>query len=259
MRRKFGQHFLFDPSILRKIVEGAEVSKRDLVVEIGPGKGRLTELLAEKAREVIAIEIDDRLCDELRVNLLPRYHNIRLHCQDVLKYPFGELPDFKVVANIPYYITTPIIFKLIEDGKNMHSATLTIQKEVAERIVASPGRKDYGVLSLMVQYFTEPEILFNIPRGAFVPPPRVDSAVIRLIKRTVPAVDVKNERLFFKIIKRAFSQRRKTILNSLKIFNKDMKSIFDDLSIDPKVRPETLSIEDFARISDKIYELSKKA
>ncbi len=259
MKRKFGQHFLFDPSILRKIVDGAEVTGEDLVVEIGPGKGRLTELLAEKAREVIAIEIDDRLCDELRINLLPRYHNIKLHCQDVLKYPFGELPDFKVVANIPYYITTPIIFKLIEEGKNMHSATLTIQKEVAERIVASPGGKDYGVLSLMVQYYTEPSILFNIPRGAFVPPPKVDSAVIKLIKRQSPAVKVKNERFFFKVIKRAFSQRRKTILNSMKVFTKDIKAVFQELSIDPKTRPETLSIEDFARISDKIYELSKKA
>ncbi len=249
MRRRLGQHFLFDPSILERIVNAAHLKPEDIVVEIGPGKGRLTRMLAERAAKVIAIEYDPILCEEL-LKEFSRVLRIEIHCQDVLKYPFHELPPFKVVANIPYYITTPIIFKLLHHDVPLISATLTVQKEVAERIIALPGRKDYGVLSLMVQYYTEPEIVFNIPRKAFVPPPKVDSSVIHLRRREHPPVSVANEQMLFKVIKTAFSKRRKTLANSLKPLRRDIKELLVSCGIDPVRRPETLSMDEFAKIAN---------
>ncbi|MEK7735745.1 MAG: 16S rRNA (adenine(1518)-N(6)/adenine(1519)-N(6))-dimethyltransferase RsmA, partial [Nitrospirota bacterium] len=174
-KKHLGQNFLYDPSILRRIVQASEISSEDTVVEIGAGHGSLTALLAEKAKKVIAIELDRELCEKLKSEF-NKYGNVELDCGNALRYPYEGLPEFKVVANIPYYITTPIIFRLIESRGNLISMTLTVQKEVAKRIAAQPGTKDYGVLSIMIQYYAAPELKFIIPKGAFRPVPKVDSA-----------------------------------------------------------------------------------
>ncbi|NOY64570.1 MAG: ribosomal RNA small subunit methyltransferase A [Nitrospirae bacterium] len=251
MKRRLGQHYLFEPQILERIVSSAALEEKDLVIEIGPGKGRMTEMIANRVDRVIAIEYDQYLCEELKKKL-SSFKNIEVYCQDVLKFPFQELSHFKVVANIPYYITTPIIFKLLERDVKLVTATLTVQKEVAERIIATPGGKDYGILSLMVQYYTEPAILFHISRKVFVPPPKVDSAVIHLKRRDQPPVLVSDENVFFRVIRTAFSQRRKTLSNALKPLNKDIKLILEELGIDPIRRAETLTMEDFARIAEAL-------
>ena len=253
MTKKYlGQNFLYDPSILNRIVQAANISSEDTVVEIGPGPGRLTRILAERAKRVIGIEVDRELYEELKVEL-GHYKNVELVCGNALEYPYEELSEFKVVANIPYYITTPIIFRLLESRKNLKSMTLTVQKEVAERIVARPGGKDYGVLSIMVQYYAIPSLKFIIPRGAFRPVPKVDSAVVYFEMRESPAVSVKDEKLFFRIVKTAFTQRRKTLANSLKPLYGDIKDKIIAAGIDPMRRPGTLSIEEFARLSDVLY------
>ncbi len=253
MTKKYlGQNFLYDPSILNRIVQAANISSEDTVVEIGPGPGRLTRILAERAKRVIGIEVDRELYEKLKVEL-GHYKNVELVCGNALEYPYEELSEFKVVANIPYYITTPIIFRLLESRKNLKSMTLTVQKEVAERIVARPGGKDYGVLSIMVQYYAIPSLKFIIPRGAFRPVPKVDSAVVYFEMRESPAVSVKDEKLFFRIVKTAFTQRRKTLANSLKPLYGDIKDKIIAAGIDPMRRPGTLSIEEFARLSDVLY------
>jgi|Deesub1362A_J573_1020465.scaffolds.fasta_scaffold14748_1 16S rRNA (adenine1518-N6/adenine1519-N6)-dimethyltransferase len=251
MKRRLGQHYLFEPQILERIVSSAALEQSDLVIEIGPGKGRMTEMIATRVGMVIAIEYDQYLCEELKKKL-SSFKNIEICCQDVLKFPFQELSPFKVVANIPYYITTPIIFKILEKDVKLVTATLTVQKEVAERIIATPGGKDYGVLSLMVQYYTEPAILFHISRKVFVPPPKVDSSVIHLKRRDKSPVFVSDETVFFRVIRTAFSQRRKTLSNALKPLNKDIKLILEELGIDPIRRAETLTMEDFARIAEAL-------
>jgi 16S rRNA (adenine1518-N6/adenine1519-N6)-dimethyltransferase len=282
-KRHLGQVFLYDPSILRRIIQIAQLSEDDLVVEIGPGRGSLTRMLAESAKNVIAIELDERLFEELKVRLAGCDNVLLIH-EDALKYPYENLPDFKVVANIPYYITTPIIFRLLQmkhtpdlldaqkifeiipshpvrrkgegEGyqakKNLKSMTLTIQKEVAERIVASPGGKDYGVLSVMIQYYTDPELKFIIPRGVFRPIPKINSAVVHFKILEKPPVSVKNEEFFFRVVKMAFSQRRKMLSNALKSLGEDIKAQLAEAGIDPRRRPETLSIEEFARLSDML-------
>lgn len=257
-KKHLGQNFLYDPSILRRIVEAAEISSDDTVVEIGPGHGRLTALLAGKARKVIAIELDRELYEKLREDTT-EYENIELVSGNALRYAYEDLPEFKVVANIPYYITTPIIFRLIESRKNLKSMTLTIQKEVANRIAARPDTKDYGVLSIMVQYYAVPELKFIIPKGAFRPVPKVDSAVIHLKIRKSPPVSIKDEKFFFRVVKTAFTQRRKTLANALKsimlphvppLSKGGIKEILVHAGIDPQRRPGTLSIEEFARLAD---------
>lgn len=254
--KRLGQHFLFDPSILRRIVATSGIEKGDLVVEIGPGHGRLTRLLSERAGRVIAIEIDPFLVRRLK-DELKDCANVELIEADALKYPYNSLGPFKVVSNIPYYITTPLIFKLL-DAENLLSMTLTVQKEVAQRIVAGPGTKDYGVLSLMVQYLATPEIKFFIPRGAFRPVPKIDSAVIQ-IERRKDLLEPQQERIFKKIVRASFSKRRKTLLNSLKGILKglDIKALLNSCNIDPSRRPESLSFDEFIKISQKIYELSQ--
>lgn len=247
-RKHLGQNFLFDPSILLNIIGSADLSETDTVFEIGPGPGRLTRLLAERVKKVIAIELDHYLYNKLTEGLKD-CNNIDLVLGDVLKFPFERLDCFKVVANIPYYITTPIIFRLIETAQALESMTLTIQKEVAERIVAGPGTKDYGVLSIMVQFRTEPELKFIIPKEAFKPVPKVDSAVIHMKLRKKPAVSVQDEELFTRLVRTAFSQRRKTLSNSLKAFE-NIRDILIQAGIDPQRRPETLSIAEFAVLSD---------
>lgn len=247
--RRLGQHFLFDPSILKRIVKAADLYPDDIVVEIGPGKGQMTRLLAEAVKEVIAIELDRSLCEEIRRST-SEIKNINLFCGDALKYPYHTLHSFKTVANIPYYITTPVIFKLLEERHNLTTATLTIQKEVAERIVASPGGKDYGVLSIMVQYRADAEIAFTIPASAFSPPPRVDSAVLCLKTLSSPRIRLSSEKTFVNVVKTAFSRRRKTLSNSLKPLNAGIKGLLLDACIDPVRRPETLSMEEFAAIAE---------
>jgi len=214
-KKSLGQNFLFDPAILGRIIEAASIGPDDTIVEIGPGPGRLTTLLSKVAKKVVAIELDSDLYIKLQDELAGR-ENVELVLGDALKYRYDDLGSFKVVANIPYYITTPIIFSLLAARDNLVSMTLTIQKEVAQRIVANPGTKDYGVLSLAVQYHADPEIKFIIPAGAFRPVPKVDSAVIHIHIRKTPKVIVADEALLFKIIRAGFSQRRKTLSNALK-------------------------------------------
>jgi 16S rRNA (adenine1518-N6/adenine1519-N6)-dimethyltransferase len=250
-KRHLGQNFLYDASILSRIISAADLSPEDTVVEIGPGPGRMTRLLAERSKRLIAIELDRALFERLKGDFIA-YRNVEIIHGDVLQFPFETLEAFRVVANIPYYITTPIIFRLLEAKENLRSMTLTIQKEVAERIVAKPGGKDYGVLSISVQYHAVPELKFIIPKEAFRPVPKVDSAVIHMNIRQIPQVSVRDEKLFFSIVRMAFSQRRKTLANSLGSFGKDIKHVLAGAGIDHRRRPETLSIGEFARLSDSL-------
>lgn len=255
-RRRLGQHFLFDPSILSRIADAAGLSSDDTVVEIGPGPGTLTAILAERASRLIAIELDRGLYEKLKARFggIP---SVEIVHADALDYPFNLLGKFKVVANIPYYITTPIIFRLLEEKDRLLSMTLTIQKEVAERIVAGPGSKDYGVLSIMVQYLCDTEIAFFVPKGAFRPVPKVDSAVIRLVVRERPLVTVSDEQLFFRVVKTAFSQRRKMLSNSLKGLGPSVVAALEEAGVDPMRRPETLGIGEFAGISETLFDMKK--
>jgi 16S rRNA (adenine1518-N6/adenine1519-N6)-dimethyltransferase len=251
-KSSLGQNFLFDPAILDRIIEAADIKEDDTVVEIGPGPGRLTAMLSKVAQRVIAIELDNQLYSKLQTSLAG-LENVELVCGDALKFNYKDVGPFKVVANIPYYITTPIIFRLIDARASLVSMTLTIQKEVAERIVAVPGTKDYGALSLGVQYHADADIKFIIPATAFRPVPKVDSAVIRMDIRKAPRVAVSDEELFFRIIRAGFSQRRKTLSNSLKPLFGETKEILLEIGIDPGRRAETLSMEEFARLADCIH------
>ena len=250
-KKHLGQNFLYDSSILSNIIRSAGLSEKDTVVEIGPGPGRLTRMLAEKVKRLIAIELDPELFERLKGDFIA-YNNVEIVHGDALRFPFETIGEFKVVANIPYYITTPIIFRLLEARAFLKSMTLTIQKEVAERIVAQPGCKDYGVLTIMVRYFARPELKFIIPKEAFRPAPKVDSAVVHMNTLEHPVVAVRDEKLFFRLVKTAFSQRRKTLSNSLKSFGAAIREVMLSAGIDPQRRPETLSIEEFARLSDSL-------
>jgi 16S rRNA (adenine1518-N6/adenine1519-N6)-dimethyltransferase len=256
-KKSLGQNFLFDPAILGRIIEAASIGPDDTIVEIGPGPGRLTTLLSKVAKKVVAIELDSDLYIKLQDELAGR-ENVELVLGNALKYRYDDLGSFKVVANIPYYITTPIIFSLIAARDNLVSMTLTIQKEVAQRIVANPGTKDYGVLSLAVQYHADPEIKFIIPAGAFRPVPKVDSAVIHIHIRKTPKVIVADEALLFKIIRAGFSQRRKTLSNALKPLMPDIKDVLIDTGIDPGRRGETLSMDEFAILAAHIHRINEK-
>ena len=263
-KKSLGQNFLFDASILSRIIAASSVTADDTVVEIGPGPGRLTIMLSKVARKVIAIELDDNLYLKLK-EVIAGCENVDLVLGDAMKFPYQDIGRFKVVANIPYYITTPLIFKLLESGSNLVSMTLTIQKEVAERIVAVPGSKDYGVLSLSVQYRAEPGIKFIIPAEAFRPSPKVDSAAIHMITRKTPKVVVSDETLFFRIIRSGFSQRRKTLSNALKPLmtqlsaRRDVREILSACDIDPIRRAETLNMEEFAKLTDYIHGIIAKS
>jgi len=248
-KKHLGQNFLFDPSILHRLVEVSNVTALDTVVEIGPGHGSLTAILSGTANKVIAIELDNDLFSKLQTRF-GGAGNVVLVQGDALTFDYETLETFKVVANIPYYITTPIIFRLMEAGKRLKSMTLTIQKEVAQRIIAGPNTKAYGVLSISVQYAAAPEMGFIIPRGAFKPAPKVDSAVLHLTMRNRPKVAVKDEKLFFTVVRTAFSQRRKTLSNSLKQLSPDIREKLIGAGIDPGRRAETLTIEEFAALAD---------
>ncbi|OHB69633.1 MAG: ribosomal RNA small subunit methyltransferase A, partial [Planctomycetes bacterium RBG_16_43_13] len=201
MRRPLGQHFLFDPRILKKIIDCSRVTSDDTVIEIGPGHGIMTKLLAERVKKVIAIEIDKRLTEKLK-ELLPINKNVEVIIADALKFPYETIKGkFKVVANIPYYITTPLLFRLLEFREKIISMTLLLQKEVAQRITASPGNKDYGILSISAQLYTRPTLKFSVSKGAFSPPPEVDSAVVHFEVHPHALYTIKNEDFFLKVVK----------------------------------------------------------
>lgn len=253
-----GQNFLVDDSVPRDIVSGAEVNEDDLVIEIGPGVGTLTAQLLNKAKRVVAIELDNDLIPILQEELGDNPKFSLIH-NDALKVDFNEIigdeKSVKLVANLPYYVTTPIIVKLLKEGYNFKSLTIMIQKEVAERMDAEPSSKDYGALSLLVQYHCDTKIIRNVPPQCFIPRPKVDSIVIKLDKLQKPRVSVDNEKLFFDIIRSSFNMRRKTLWNGVKSigFSKDkLELAFEEANIDPKRRGETLTIGEFALLSDKI-------
>jgi 16S rRNA (adenine1518-N6/adenine1519-N6)-dimethyltransferase len=248
-KKSLGQYFLYDPVIIEAIIQAAQLEPDDLVVEIGPGPGSLTKRLAEKVQHLIAIELDNALYGKLTTKFTG-YGNVELIRGDALEYQYENLPAFKAVANIPYYITTPIIFRLLDARKNLKSMTLTIQKEVAERIVAKPGGKEYGVLSIMVQYYADCSLQFIIPKEAFRPSPKVDSAVVHMRILDKPSVAVRDEKQFFRIVRAAFSQRRKMLSNSLKTLHEDVPGWLRKTGIDPQRRPETLSMEELASLAD---------
>jgi len=256
-KKRLGQHFLIDENYISKIIETADIQKDDFVVEIGPGRGALTFRLADLAGEVIAIELDHELCESLKERA-SSYQNLTIVEADALRFPYERIETrFKVVANLPYYISTPILFRLVEIRSQIISMTVMVQKEVANRVVALPDSKDYGILSIGVQFYAIPTIALRVPPGAFYPPPEVDSAVLKIIPRERPAVEIKNEPLFWAIIKSAFSHRRKTILNSLSMagFHKDIITrILGQAGIDHSMRPEDLSMEKWGKIVDYLFE-----
>ncbi|MED1471870.1 16S rRNA (adenine(1518)-N(6)/adenine(1519)-N(6))-dimethyltransferase RsmA [Bacillus salipaludis] len=266
-KKSLGQNFLIDTNILKKIVEFANITEDTGTIEIGPGIGALTEQLARSSKKVVAFEIDQRLLPILKDTLDP-YSNVKVIHQDVLKADvkevikdeFQTIDDLMVVANLPYYVTTPIIMKILEEHLPIRGIVVMLQKEVADRISASPGTKDYGSLSIAVQYYTEAETVMIVPKTVFVPQPNVDSAVIRLTRRTTPAVTVKDEGFFFQVTRASFAQRRKTLLNNLTSQLPDGKQKKEQIlealggcGIDPTRRGETLSLEEFGRLSDALY------
>lgn len=253
--KRLGQNFLVDEEIVNKIAAAAELSEADTVLEVGPGIGTLTQALALTGAKVVAVELDRRLLPVLE-KTLAGYDNVEIINEDILKLDIKKAvpqDNFKVVANLPYYITTPIIFNLLEQKLPMERLVVMVQKEVAERIAARPGGKDYGALSVAIQYYTEPEIAFAVPSSAFIPQPSVDSAVIVCKRRSTPAVDVVDEKLFFRVVKAAFSVRRKMLSNALKnmgITGEQVNSWLELAGIDGKRRGETLSLEEFASLTN---------
>ena len=261
-QKKFGQNFLIDGHVLDKIIAGAGVTKDDMVLEIGPGIGTMTQYLAEAAGKVVAVEIDRNLLPILQ-ETLSDYDNVKVIHADVLSLDLEKLVQeenggrpIKVVANLPYYITTPIIMALFEQHVPLANVTVMVQKEVAARMKSGPGSKDYGALSLAVQYYAEPYIVANVPCNCFMPRPNVDSAVIRLTRYEEPPVQVKDEKMLFKIIRASFNQRRKTLQNGLNNsselnFTKDqIAAAIAAAGFSPSVRGEALTLEQFARLTD---------
>ena len=269
-QKKFGQNFLIDTHVLDKIISAAEITKDDLVVEIGPGIGTMTQYLACAAREVVAIEIDKMLIPILQ-DTLSAYDNVTIINEDVLKVDLNKLAEeknggrpVKVVANLPYYITTPIIMGLFENHVPLHSITIMVQKEVADRMRMGPGTKDYGALSLAVQYYAEPYLVANVPPNCFMPRPNVGSAVIRLTVHENPPVTVRDEQLMFRLIRASFNQRRKTLANGLNnspelhYSKEQIAEAIEKLGASPSIRGEALDLEQFARLADILLELEGK-
>lgn len=261
-QKKFGQNFLIDGHVLNKILAAADITKNDFVLEIGPGIGTMTQYLAEAARHVCAVEIDKLLIPILE-ETLAGYSNVEILNEDILKVDIAALVEkknggkpIKVVANLPYYITTPIIMGLLEGHVPVESITVMVQKEVAQRMQAQPGSKDYGALSLAVQYYCEPYIAANVPPNCFMPRPKVGSAVIRLKTFEKPPVNTSNEALMFRLIRASFNQRRKTLVNGLNNspeldFSKDeITGALEKLGVSPNVRGEVLTLRQFARLAD---------
>lgn len=265
-QKKFGQNFLIDTHVLSKIVDAAGVTKDDMVLEIGPGIGTMTQYLADSAGKVVAVEIDSNLIPILE-ETLKDYENITVINEDILKVDIKKLAEeynggkpIKVVANLPYYITTPIIMGLFESGVPIDNITVMVQKEVADRMQVGPGTKDYGALSLAVQYYAEPYIVANVPPNCFIPRPNVGSAVIRLTRHRTPPVDVADRELMFKLIRASFNQRRKTLLNGLnnspeiQIPKEIIAESIVKLGVPAAVRGEALTLEQFAALANILFE-----
>ena len=258
--KSLGQNFLIDESVLTDIVEGADVDDKDFIIEIGPGVGTLTAKLLMKAKRVTSIELDNDLIPILQEEL-GEYENFNLIHNDALKVDFNELigdeESVKLVANLPYYVTTPIIVKLLKDGYNFKSLTIMIQKEVAERIDAQPNCKEYGALSVLVQYYCNTSIVRRVAPSCFIPRPKVESIVIRLDRLKEPRVKTKDEKIMFELVRAGFNMRRKTLWNAAKAFGlskEKLEEAFEKSGIDPKRRAETLSIQEFSDLADCIYE-----
>lgn len=262
-QKKFGQNFLIDENVVEKIVRDAGVTKDDFVLEIGPGIGTMTQILCENAREVVAVEIDDKLIPILTEDTLSWYDNVTVIHEDILKLDIVKLANernggkpIKVVANLPYYITTPIIMGLFESHVPLDSITIMVQKEVADRMQVGPGTKDYGALSLAVQYYAKPQILLNVPASCFMPHPNVDSAVIQLTRYEKPPVEVADEHLMFRLIRASFNQRRKTMTNSvgnspeLSVSKEQMAAALEKCGLSATVRGEALTLEQFAELAN---------
>jgi len=269
-KKSLGQNFLVDSNILENMVEKSGITKESGVIEIGPGIGALTEELALSAKKVLAFEIDDRLLPILADTLAP-YNNVKVVHEDILEAKveeriaeeFADITDLHIVANLPYYITTPILFTLLEKDLPITSITIMIQKEVAERMAAKPGTKDYGSLTIAVQYYTRPEVIMEVPKRVFMPEPNVISAVLKLTKREKPLVQVEDERHFFTIVRASFAHRRKTLRNNLighlkgRLSKGEIDEVLSRANIDGNRRGESLSIEEFARLSDALFEVEK--
>lgn len=263
MRKKLGQNFLIDEQVVNSIVAAACLSASDTVLEIGPGIGTLTQGLAETGAQIVSVELDVKLIQVL-AKTLEGYQNVRVIHGDILKFDISReitAEQYKVVANLPYYITTPIIMHLLESRLPVELLVTMVQKEVAERMVAAPGGKDYGALSVAVQYYTQPEILFTVPPQSFIPSPAVESAVIRCTVRGVSPVALQEEKLFFRVVKGAFAQRRKTLANALKTTGLDSAAIgwmLSQAAIDPQRRGETLSLQEFGDIANAWSDYKKR-
>ena len=261
-QKKFGQNFLIDTRVLERIIDAAEITKDDCVLEIGPGIGTMTQYLAESSREVIAVEIDKMLIPIL-ADTLSEYDNVTVINDDILKVDIGKIVEernggkpIKVVANLPYYITTPIIMGLFESHVPLKSITIMVQKEVADRMQVGPGTKDYGALSLAVQYYAKPEIVANVPPNCFIPRPNVGSAVIRLTRYDEPPVEVKDEKYMFALVRASFNQRRKTLVNGLSnsselhLSKERIALALEKMNLPATVRGEALTLEQFAQLSN---------
>ena len=259
-QKKFGQNFLIDTRVLERIIEASEITKDDCVLEIGPGIGTMTQYLAESAREVIAVEIDKALIPILG-DTLKDYSNITIINDDILKVDINKIVQeknngqpIKVVANLPYYITTPIIMGLFESHVPLKSITVMVQKEVADRMQVGPGTKDYGALSLAVQYYAKPEVVANVPPNCFIPRPNVGSAVIRLTRYENPPVQAEDEHFMFSLIRASFNQRRKTLINGLMngglgLSKETIQSVLEEMGLSLTIRGEALTLEQFAQLS----------
>ncbi|RGF57474.1 16S rRNA (adenine(1518)-N(6)/adenine(1519)-N(6))-dimethyltransferase RsmA [Roseburia sp. OM04-10BH] len=269
-QKKFGQNFLIDTHVLDKIIDASGVTEDDFVLEIGPGIGTMTQYLCERAREVVAVEIDKNLIPILS-DTLKNYSNVTVINEDILKLDICKLAEeknqgkpIKVVANLPYYITTPIIMGLFESHVPIDSITIMVQKEVAERMQEGPGSKEYGALSLAVQYYARPEIVANVPPNCFMPRPNVGSAVIRLTRHEKPPVEVEDEKLMFRIIRASFNQRRKTLANGLNnspeihLPKEVIQESIVSLGVPENIRGEALSLEQFAELSNEIGQRMKQ-
>ena len=265
--KSYGQNFLNDEHIVNSIIDNSSITKEDLVIEVGPGLGTLTKYLIESAGHTISVELDPKMITVLEERF-SLYDNFTLLHDDILKVDLNTLIEntlkeknlkrAKVVANLPYYITTPIIMKLLEEKLNLDSITVMVQKEVAERLSCTPGKSNTGAITYTIWYYTEPEIILNVPKDSFIPAPKVDSAVLKLNILPKTRVELKNEELFFKVIKAGFMQKRKTLLNSLSNSNIDTKENLENmllnLNLDLKIRAENLSLEDFKNIADYLNE-----
>jgi 16S rRNA (adenine1518-N6/adenine1519-N6)-dimethyltransferase len=261
-KKSLGQHFLVDRNILNKVIRTAEVEKGDVVLEVGPGLGEMTLALADQAKKVIAVEIDSKLALILKQRVRD-FSNVEVVKSDILKVDFGqffrkERHPIKVVANLPYQITTPLLFRFIESKEAFSILTLMLQKEVAERMVASPGRKEYGPLSIFIQMFSDVSIRFFIKPSAFFPPPKVESAVVHMSFKEKPVVKIEDEEWFKKVVKGCFGYRRKTLMNALKHSGlplpQSIESRMERIGIDPRRRPETLTIQDLVHLAEALKE-----